>query len=155
MAKKIMRRKASDNIYLHKDFHGSLSIGIEYLDQHYGAEAVRQFLRQFASAFYAALTEDLRQRGLIALKEYFERIYQLEGGKIKIDFSKDELVITVKACPAVTHMRKNGYHVARLFYETTKTVNETICGETPFAAEMLQYDKQTGKSLIRFFRRAS
>ena len=26
---------------VHKDFHAALSAGIEYLDQHYGEEAVR------------------------------------------------------------------------------------------------------------------
>ncbi|MFH0796159.1 MAG: hypothetical protein V2A65_03775 [Candidatus Omnitrophota bacterium] len=36
MTKETMSRKASDNIYLHKDFHGALSAGIEYLDRHYG-----------------------------------------------------------------------------------------------------------------------
>ena len=152
MTKKIMRRKASDNVYLHRDFHGSLSIGIEYLDQHYGAEAVRQFLRQFAKSFYAPLTRSLRERGLIVLKEHFEKIYQLEGGKIKTELSENELVIEVESCPAVNYMRKHSHPVARLFHETTATVNKAICEGTPFSAELVQYDKQTGKSLMRFTR---
>ncbi len=41
--------------------------------------------------------------------------------------SDDELRIEVEACPAVTHMRKQGYPVARLFHDTTRTVNEAIC----------------------------
>lgn len=38
MPKEIMRRQASDNIYLHKDFHIALNYGIEYLFQHYGED---------------------------------------------------------------------------------------------------------------------
>ena len=45
MAKRIMQRAASDNVYRHPDFHGALSTGIEYLDAKYGPEAVREYLR--------------------------------------------------------------------------------------------------------------
>ena len=40
MPKEKMRRKAADNPYLHKDFHGALSCGMEYLHARFGAEAV-------------------------------------------------------------------------------------------------------------------
>ena len=155
MAKEVMRRTAADNLYLHKDFHGALSRGIEYLDQQYGEDAVREYLRQFAKTFYSPLTNDIRERGLIALKEHWERIYQLEGGEITLTFSPDELVLKVKACPAVMHMRQNGYRVARLWSETTRVVNEGICEGTPFQAELLEYDEETGASVQRFSRRSS
>jgi len=153
MPKEIMRRKAADNPYLHKDFHGALSNGIEYLHRRYGADSVRRYLRQFAAAFYRPLTEDLKKRGLVALKEYFGKVYQLEGGKARFDLSADELRITVDACPAVAHLRKNNYPVAELFFETTRTVNETICQGTPFAAELLDYNQETGSGTQRFYRR--
>ena len=153
MPKEIMRRKAADNLYLHRDFHGALSGGIEYLHRRYGAESVRQYLRQFAAAFYRPLTEGLKKRGLVALKEYFERIYQLEGGGTHFDLSENELKITVDVCPAVTHLRKNNYPVAELFFETTGTVNETICEGTPFTAELLNYNPETGSNIQRFYRK--
>ena len=69
MPKEVMRRSASDNAYLHKDFHGALSAGIEYVYQKYGAEAVRKYLRQFASSFYTPLKADVQRRGLVAFKD--------------------------------------------------------------------------------------
>jgi len=67
----------------------------------------------------------------------------------------DSLWIRVTACPAVTHLRERGYPVARLFRETTRTVNEAICEGTPYAAELIEYDEATGRSVQRFFRRPS
>ena len=153
MAKQIMKRKAKDNVYLHKDFHGALSVGIDYLHQHYSAESVREFLRQFASCFYAPLKAELNRRGLPALREYIEKIYSIEGGTIHLSCSDDELELEVEACPAIQHMRQNGHRVADLFYETTKTVNEAICDGSPFSAELIRYDNETGHSIQRFFRR--
>ena len=155
MAKQVMQRTASDNEYLHPDFHGALSAGIEYLHEEYGEEAVRQYLWQFARTFYAPLIDDLKRRGLAAVEEHFRKVYELEAGEVRFDLSEDELRIEVNACPAVTHMRKQKYTVARLFRETTETVNQAICHETPFAAELIEYDDETGRSVQRFYRSTS
>ena len=153
MPKEVMRRQAADNPYLHKDFHGALSTGIDYLDQKFGEEAVREYLREFANSFYAPLKQEIRERGLAAIKEHFEEVYKVEGGEVEMEMTDDELVIRVAACPAVTHMREHGYPVARLWHETTRTVNEMLCEQTPFAAELVEYDEQTGRSVQRFYRR--
>jgi len=153
MARETMSRKGSDNVYLHKDFHGALSAGIDYIDRNFGEEAVREYLRRFVRSFYAPLIEDVKQRGLVALREHFEEVYAIEGGEVKIECSDTELVIRVAACPAVKHMREHGYTVARLFVETTRTVNEALCEGTPFTAELLEYDDETGRNVQRFTRR--
>jgi len=155
VAKEIMDKRASDNVYLHKDFHGALSAGIDYLHEKYGEEAVRDYLRQFARSYYAPLSKRLIAEGLSALKDYFTRLYETEGGSADIRLSDNELIIDVAACPAVMHMRDHGYSVARLFHETTKTVNEAICEGTPFTVELVEYDSETGRSVQRFTRRLS
>jgi hypothetical protein len=153
MPKEIITRHAADNAYLHKDFHGALSTGIAYLEQRYGAEAVRDYLHRFAATFYADVTQAINERGLIALREHLERIYKIEGGQIAIICSDNELLLEVEACPAVTHMREHDYAVAPLFYETSKTVYAAICEDTPFVSEWLRYDAGSGRSAVRFFRR--
>ncbi len=152
MSKQTMHREASDNAYLHRDFHGALSVGIDYLHENYGEEAVRRYLWQFAQSFYAPLIEAIKGEGLVAVQDHFRKIYDLEGGVVQFELSEDELRIEVEACPAVSHMRRQGYPVARLFRETTDTVNRAICDGTPFAAELVEYDEETGRSVQRFFR---
>jgi len=153
MPREVMRRQAGDNVYLHRDFHGALSGGIEYLDQRYGPEAVRDYLRGFVLSYYAPLRERIAAEGLEALRQHFADLHATEGGDATITLTGDEVVIEVAVCPAVTHMRQYGYPVARLWVETTRTVNEALCEGTPFAAELLEYDEQTGRSLQRFYRR--
>ena len=76
-----MRRLAAYNDYLHNDFHGALSCGIEYLHTHFGEEAVRNYLREFTLTFHAPLRQALRERGLDALQDHFEDLYRKEGGE--------------------------------------------------------------------------
>jgi len=153
MPREVMERSASDNEYLHRDFHGALSAGIDYLDERYGAEAVREYLRGFAVSYYAPTVAAVREHGLPALAEHFERIYSIEGAAPVIRMSDDELVIELDHCPAVKHMRAHGYAVARLWVETIRAVNEGLVEGTDFAAELVEYDDETGASVQRFVRR--
>ncbi len=155
MSKQVMDRRGWDKEYLHKDFHGALSAGIEYLHSHYGPQAVRDYLDQFAKTFYAPLREKLQREGLSALKEHFEKLYKIEGGQIEIEFSEEQMTLKVQSCPAVMHMREKGYAVAELFVETSKTVNEALCEDSEFSAELVEYDRQSGRSVQRFYRRRS
>jgi hypothetical protein len=148
-----MRRKAADNVYMQKDFHGALNQALIYIEEHFGAAAVQEYLYQFARSFYSPLTRRLQEKGLEALKEHFSAIYELEDADFRIELSADELVLTVLRCPGVMHIRRMGLPLSPHFVETTRTVNEAICGGTPFRAELLEYDPETGRSVMRFSRR--
>jgi hypothetical protein len=148
-----MQRTASDNEYLHKDFHAALSGGLDYLRDQYGEQAVRDYLRSFTLSFYGPLRDRLKTEGLRALEEHFRRIYEIEGGEVTFELSEDELVIRVAACPAVKHMKEKGHPVSDLFHETTRVVNEALCEGTSFAADLVAYDSETGASVQRFYRR--
>ena len=148
-----MNRKAADNVYLHKDFHNALNIGLKYVQRRFGKKAARDYLRQFAKSFHAPLAGQIRRRGLTPLKNYLRRIYKLEGGKILISGAKDELILETEFCPAVRHIRKLDFPVSPLFIETERAVYSAICEGTPFAHELLRYDPKTGRSVQRFHRR--
>jgi hypothetical protein len=151
MSKKIMVRKAADNEYLHKDFHGALNLALEYLRKRFGNGAVRAYLRQYAGTFHAPLTRQLRRRGLSALQKYIEEIYRLEGATVRVTRAKDELVFNTEYCPAVRHIRKMKLAVSPLFKETESAIYGAICENTPYRHELISYDKKTGRSIQRFY----
>jgi len=154
MPKEIMRRKAADNEYLHKDFHLALNAAIEYLHKRQGAEAVREYLRQFALAFYSPLMARIKRSGLKALEDHFKRIYKIEKGAIRIRRTRDDLILEVDACPAVAHMHAKKCKPTRLFYETSRTIHAALCEGSPFDFEWVSYDPKTGRSVQRFYRRS-
>jgi hypothetical protein len=155
MAKEFMYRAAADNAYLHRDFHGALSVGIDYLDQTLGAAAVKDYLFEFARTFYAPLTSELKRRGLSALRDHYRRVFQLEGGQVDFTESLDELIVDVSESPAVHHMRRQGYPVARLFHETIQSVGAGICEGTEYESELMLYHEASGGYRQRFFRSPS
>ena len=153
MSKQTITRKASDNQYYHKDFHIALNYGINYLHKKFGEEAVRKYLTQFATAYYSPLRRAIKEKGLLAIKEHYEKIYKIEDAVFNITFSQNELLINLSASPAVIHIRENGHPLSGLFHETVSTVNRAICKNTSYSFKLLEYNDEDGAYRVRFFRR--
>ena len=135
MPKQTMTRKASDNRYLHKDFHIALNYGIDYLYKNIGEEAVREYFTQFANAYYSPFKRAIKDKGLLAIKAHYEKIYKIEGAEFDINLSQDELIIHLLASPAVMHIKTKGHPVSELYRESIATVIKTICNDTPYNFE--------------------
>ncbi len=149
-----MIRQAADNVYLHKDFHSALNFALIYLEKQQGEAGVRQYLDQFAGKFYKLLNEAIRKDGLDPLEEYLRKIYEIEGGQVKISRPEKEiLLLEVTVCPAAEHIRQSGNDLAPLFYLTHAVVHSSICRGTPYQAEFSGYVPATGGYVQRFSRR--
>lgn len=91
---------------------------------------------------------------MIAIKEHYEKIYKIEAAEFSMKFTEEELVIQISASPAVVHIKTSGHTVSEPFMETVNTINKTICQDTPFDFELLEYNKENGACIQRFYRRS-
>lgn len=138
---------------VHKDFHGALSYGLQFLEERHGREALEAFLGGLAGTVYRPLVDNLRARGLNALEDHWRRIFDLEEGGYAITREDGALVLTVTRCPAIHHMRGHGYGVAAHFCESTRLVNEAVCAAAGYACST-EYDQEHGRCVQRFWRAA-
>ena len=150
-----MVRKAADNKYFHRDFHVGMSLGLDYVSERYGDEAVIEYLEQYTKSYHKPLMEAVKKEGLKALEDYFLKLYETEEASdvITLERSGDELVIDIKECPVVKYIKSQGKKVSHMFIETTDTVNRTLVEGSPYAFELVSYDKQSGKSRQRFYKK--
>ena len=151
--KQIIEQKAADNTYYHKDFHIALNYGIDYLHKSFGEDSVREYLVQFANAYFAHLKKALREKGLLVIKEHYENIYKIENAVFDMNISPDELHIHLSESPAVMYIKANGHPVSSLYRETVITVNKEICRNTPYDCELIEYEQENGAYKLRFFKR--
>ncbi len=134
---------------LHKDFHGCFSYGLIFLEDEFGFTEVEEYLRRIACNVYAPLIEALRTQGLSALKEHWEKIMTIEEADFDLWFEDDVLVLQVRKCPALHHIRERGYEEYERFCETTRIINEEICRQAGYKAT-LQYNQKQGTCTQRF-----
>ena len=146
--------RAADNKYLHRDFHGILNLGISYLQDEYGDDAVIEYLQDYTKVFHKPLIEKTKAEGLGAIEGYFTKLYETEevSDDISFESSADELTITIAKCPAVSHMKKTNIKPADMFIETTRVIGQTLAEETGLSYELVSYDKETGASVQKFMK---
>lgn len=151
---KVVERKASDNKYLHRDFHISMNMLMEYISKEYGPSALTEYLMQFSCEFHSKRKEDLQKGDLSILYNYFLETYKKEEWAVSIEFKNDILIISQERCPGISHILKSGYKPVEQYIETYTTVYSTLCKDTPYEYIMESFDPKTGKCRQRFQRRS-
>ena len=148
----VMDRKASDNEYFHRDFHSSMNMGIHYLGENYGMDAVREYLTRYTKNVYRRVLTDIKDQGLAALKEQIAGTYVKEKCEdaVKISLKDNALEVEVLYCPAVKHLRATGRDVSPWYRYTTEVVMDVMAQEGGFSFSMDSYDEDTGAAKYRF-----
>jgi hypothetical protein len=144
--------KAGEHEYFHPDFHSSMNMGLRYVGETHGTEAVRAYLARYARNVYCKVIEDAKARGLAAIEKMIANTYALEKASDAVSFVRTDSALTVNVsyCPAVRHLRKTGREVCEWFPLSTESVMQTIAREAGFGFEMLAYDAETGAAKYTF-----
>jgi hypothetical protein len=119
---------------LHRDFHGSMNAAVEYVGSRYGREGLRTVFRKTAQLVYRSIYEGLKRGDWDELVEHWRYFMDREGADYSLSITDEAVVMTVKRCPAVAHLRKLGMTPSRFFCDQTILLNEAWCEDTPFEA---------------------
>lgn len=152
MAKEVMDRRASDNKYLHRDFHGGMNYGINYIGETYGDDGVREYLSDFARTYHAPLIEAVKTDGFAAIENYLKKIYEAEeaSDELALKRTTNTLTVHIRSCPAINYLRQKGIKPSRWFVETTRTIWATVAEASVLGFELLAYDDKSGEAEYRF-----
>jgi hypothetical protein len=148
---KVLQRSASENRYLHKDFHGALCYAIKYLDDTYGHDATTRYLQQVGESVFSPLIAELKQKGLGVLEQHWKAIFDLEEGNYDLKYDGDVLVLTVHQCPAIQHLKNRNQLYTDRYCETTVVVNETICSAAGYKC-VCNYELGVGRCVQKFWK---
>lgn len=148
----IMDRRASQNEYFHKDFHSILNMGIHYVGEHYGKEALTEFLTAFTHHVYTPVLTAIKEKGLAAIQEKILDTYHREKAEdaVETSLTGDTLTVTVYYCPAVRHLLDTGRTVSPWYPYTTTAIMQTLAGAAGCAFTMDSYDETTGAASYHF-----
>lgn len=144
---RVMDLKKEDNKYLHRDFHFHGDLALRYLGDHFGENGVRAFLTDYVNHFYSPLLADARSRGLVAIKEWIERLYRVEEAEalVKCVLDQDVLAVSIKESPAIRHLRSTGTEPCKHYIEQTRTLYSAMADSLDYSFDLNYYD-DTGRA---------
>lgn len=121
---------------LHRDFHYSTSVGIHYLLDNYGEEALREVLRATATGVYRQMHERLCAGDSSELLEFWRYYFGREGGEWSLEEDGGGgAELTVKVCPALRHLETMGIKPDQMLCRATEIFNEELVAGSPFEIE--------------------
>ena len=153
-AVEVMDIKAEDNKYLHRDFHFHGDLALRYLGEHFGDNGIKAFLTDYVKNYYSPRIEDAKKRGLVAIKEWIEHIYEVEEASelLSCELTENTLSIKISKSPAIAFLRTTNYEPSKYYIEQTRTLYCAFADFAGFAFSLEYYDND-GKAEFKFFKR--
>ena len=81
--KKQIEQRASDNVYLHRDFHAALNRGLIYLEERFGEEAIAEYLTDYAENYFSPMD-------LTEIRTYLQGLYEMEEAAEAVEFVEEQ-----------------------------------------------------------------
>ncbi|MCI5779579.1 MAG: hypothetical protein MR051_07195 [Lentisphaeria bacterium] len=125
-----------ENNELHRDFHGTTNMTIEYIARKYGADALKEILRRTGREVYRSIREKLAKGDASELLEHLNWFYFREGAPYQLTVSADEIKMEVFECPAHKHLKTLGLPVSEYNCLQTSEVNAGMCENTPWESSV-------------------
>jgi len=135
---------------VHLDFHGSTYVGLKYLKDNFGMEAVDEVLTATGQKVYKSIHERLVKGDTSELICFWR--YYLE--REKCDFTLTEnadgtAVLELRECPALRQLAKEHVDDRPLICYGTKKLNEAWCEGSPFEIIVEPLEKGCKQTLRR------
>lgn len=146
--------KPGEHEYFHPDFHSSLNMGIDYLGENFGLDALKDYLVMYTGHVYVKVIEAMKDDPIAAIEASIRNTYKLEKAEDALTIEKDDqgMRVSIAYCPAVKHLHKTGRDVSKWFRYSTETVMETLAKFGGLKFTMEKYDDETGAAVYSFTR---
>ena len=152
MEKLHIDRKASDNKYLHRDFHLAVDNGLRYVGENYGDEGIKEYLTEYALNFYKLIAVDVKNNGLCVLENRFKTIFEKEewSENLFTTLTENKLIIKIDKCPAIAYMKSQGHTPSPWYKELTYHVYSVLAKMCDLKFTVVSYSEEDGKAELVF-----
>ena len=97
----VMDRKAADNEYFHRDFHSSMNMGVHYVGENYGMDAVREYLTKYTLNVYKPVLAAMKENGLAPIEDVAPISARLIVNNASMKLYRTQIMDLIERCEAV------------------------------------------------------
>ena len=140
-----------DNKYLHRDFHLSADLALQYCGEQFGNQVVCDFLTTYVHNFYSPQIQQIRAEGLPALEQWLQHIYEIEEARdvLHTKLTEHSLLVTIDYSPVIAYMHSLHQEPSQYYIEQTRTLYAAIASACDLDFT-LDYYEANGHTQFRF-----
>ncbi len=137
---------------IHKDFHYTLSLIIDFLKDNYGEDEMVRIMKEVTKSVYSPLIEELKKEGLTIIEKHMKELMELEKGKYEVEKNIDSIIFKINRCPAIEHMKKNKMQISENFCRISTGLVSTEIAKAAEFKFSVNYDQEKGKCIQKFWK---
>lgn len=98
------------------DFYFAINVTFQFMLKQFGMEGLRRYWTDLGSQYMAPVSAAWKQHGLNGVAEYWRAFFKAEpGAEVEVSVRDDAVVLDVKTCPAIAHLRKHKREILPCF----------------------------------------
>jgi hypothetical protein len=116
------------------DFYFAINATFRFLQSRFGIEKlVKYWIELGESSYFQPVAENWRNHGLPAIAEYWRDFFQAEpNASVDVTCSEQRVLLEVKQCPAIYHLRKNSRCIVSEFCQHCFYVSDALASRAGF-----------------------
>lgn len=98
------------------DFYFAINSTFQFILKRFGMNGLRQYWADLGTQYMAPVSAAWKQRGWSGVAEYWRAFFKAEpGAEVEVNVRDDSVVLDVKTCPAIAHLRKHKREILPCF----------------------------------------
>lgn len=113
------------------DFYMAINASFRFILERLGKDGLRRYWAEMGTKYYAPVSEIWKKRGLDGVAAYWRSFFKAEpGADVDVTQNDEQVILDVKVCPAINHLRKNRREIVPCFCQHCYYVSEAIAAPT-------------------------
>ena len=119
------------------DFYTAINATFRFIFQRFGREGLLRYWHELGSKYYAPVSQRWNADGMQAVAEFWRAFFAAEpAAEVEVNQQADEVVVKVKTCPAIRHLRAQGREIVPFFCQHCHFVSEAIAQPAGFTVRV-------------------
>ena len=98
------------------DFYFAINASFRFILKRFGMARLRQYWTDLGAKYMSPVSAAWKQHGLPGVAEYWRAFFRAEpGAEVEVTCRDDAVVLEVKQCPAIAHLRKHKRDIVPCF----------------------------------------
>jgi len=112
------------------DFYFAINATFRFIHTRLGREGWIAYLKHLAQNYFHPVNQAWKKEGLKAVATYWKAFFDAEpDGDVEIQSSADEVVIAVRRCPTIAHLKQSGRKIVPFYCEHCALLGEARAAE--------------------------
>ncbi|HYF34478.1 MAG TPA: hypothetical protein VD994_04240 [Prosthecobacter sp.] len=109
------------------DFYVAINATFRFMADRFGLEGLRRYWRELGQSYYAPVSVRWQAGGLGAVAAHWRAFFNAEpGGEVEVRETEAEVIVEVKTCPAIRHLREHQRKIVPEFCQHCYFVSEAM-----------------------------